>query len=80
MPLNCGAGEDSWESFELQGDQTSQPKGNQLWIFIEGLMAEAEAPVLWSPDEKSQLIRKGPDAGKDWRQEEKATTEDEIVG
>ena len=43
-------------------------------------MAEAEAPILWPPAEKSQLIRKGPDAGKDWRQEEKSTTEDEMVG
>ena len=42
--------------------------------------AEAEAPILWSPDEKSWLIRKDPDAGKDWRQEEKGTTEDEMIG
>ena len=54
------------------------PKGNQPWIFIG--RTDAEAPVLWSPEEKSQLIRKDPDAGKDWRQEEKGATEDEMVG
>ena len=47
---------------------------------LEGLNAEAEAPVLWPPDAKSWLIGKEPDAGKDWRQEEKGTTEDEMVG
>ena len=55
------------------------PKGSQPWIFIGRTDAEAEAPVLWPPDVKSQLIRKDPDAGKDWRQEEE-TTEDEMVG
>ena len=53
------------------------PKGNQSWIFIGRADAEAEAPLLWPPDARSQLIRKDPDAGKDWRQEEKRTTEDE---
>ena len=47
------------------------PKGNQLWIFIRRTDAEAEAPILWPPDGKSQLIGKDPDAGKNWRQEEK---------
>ena len=56
------------------------PKGNQSWIFIGRTDAEAETPVLWPPDAKSWLIWKDPDAGKDWRQEEKGTTEDEIVG
>ena len=55
-------------------------KGNQLWIFIGRTDAEAEAPILWQPDAKSWLIRKGPDAGKDWRQEEKGTTENDMVG
>jgi len=55
-------------------------KGIQSWIFIGRTDAEAEAPMLWPPDEKSQLIRKHPDTGKDWRQEEKGTTEDKIVG
>ena len=56
------------------------PKGNQSWIFIEGTDAETEAPILWPPDAKSRLIRKDPDAGKDWGQEEKGTTEGEMVG
>ena len=55
-------------------------KENQPLIFIRRTDAEAEAPVLWPPDTKSQLIRKDPDAGKDRRQEEKGTTEDEMVG
>ena len=55
-------------------------KGNQSWIFIGRTDAEAEAPILWPPDVKSWLIWKDPDAGKDWRQEEKGTTEDEMVG
>ena len=45
------------------------PKGNQLWIFIVRIDAEAEAPILWPPDAKSQLIGKDHDAGKDWEQE-----------
>ena len=52
-------------------------KGNQPWLLFGKTDAEAEAPILWPPDTKSQLIRKDPDAGKDWRQEEKGTTEDE---
>ena len=55
-------------------------KGNQLWIFIGRTDAEAEAPTVRPPDLKSQLIGKDPDAGKDWGQEEKGTTEDEMVG
>ena len=56
------------------------PKGNQLWIFIGRTVAKAETPVLWAPDVKSWLIWKDPDAGKDWGQEEKGTTEDKMVG
>ena len=55
------------------------PKGNQPWIFIGRTDAEAEVPILWPPDAKSWLIRKDPDAGKDWRQKEKGTAEDEMV-
>ena len=55
-------------------------KGNQLWIFIGRNDAEAEALILWPPDAKSQLIGKDPDTKKDWRQEEKGKTEDEMVG
>ena len=58
--------------------QPVHPKGNQPWIFIG--RTDAEAPILWPPDAKSQLIVKAPDAGKDWGQEEKGTTEDEMVG
>ena len=55
------------------------PKGNQYWIFIGRTDGEAEAPILWPPDEKSQLIGKDPDAGKDWRQKEKGMVEDETI-
>ena len=55
-------------------------KGNQSWIFIEKTDAEAETPILWPPDAHIWHSEKYPDAGKDWRQEEKGTTEDEIVG
>ena len=56
------------------------PKGNQPWIFIRKTDAQAEAPILWPPDVNNWLIWKDPDAGKDWRQEEKGTTEDELFG
>ena len=56
------------------------PKGNQPWIFIGRTDAEAEAPILWPPDAKSWLVRGDPDAGKDWGQEEKRATENEMVG
>ena len=55
------------------------PKGNQSWIFIGRTDAEAEAPTLWPPDAKNWLLGKDPDSGKDWRQEEKGKTEDEIM-
>ena len=60
--------------------QPVNPKGNQPCIFIGRTDAEAEAPILWPPAVKSCLIGKDPDAGKDGRQEEKGTTEDEMVG
>ena len=56
------------------------PKGNQSWIFTGRTDAEVEALILWPPDAKSQHPGKDPDAGKDWRQEEKGMTEDEMVG
>ena len=56
------------------------PKGNQSWIFIGRTDAETKAPILWPPDAKRWLIRKDLDAGKDWGQEEKGMTEDEMVG
>ena len=60
--------------------QKVNPEGNQSWIFIGRTHAEAETPILWSPDAKSQLIGKDPDAEKDWGREDKGTTEDEMVG
>ena len=72
MLLNCGVGEDSWESLGLQGDQP--------WDFFGRNDAKAEAPVLWPPHAKSWLTGKDSDAGKDWRQEEQGTTEDEMAG
>ena len=60
--------------------QLVHPKGNQSWIFIGRTDAEAETPILWPPDAKSWLIWKDPDAGNDWRWEEKGMTEDEMVG
>ena len=60
--------------------QSVHPKGNQSLIFIGRTDAEAETPIFWPPDVKKWLIWKAPDAGKDWRQEEKGMTEDEIVG
>ena len=60
--------------------QPVNPKGNQSWIFNGRTDAEDEAPILWPPDVKSWLIGKDPDAGKDWGQEKKGTTEDEMVG
>ena len=60
--------------------QPVHPKGNQSWIFIGRADAEAEALILWPTDVKNWLIGKDPDAGKDWRQEEKGMTEDEKIG
>ena len=60
--------------------QPVHPKGNQSSIFIGRTDAEAETPILWPSDSNNWLIGKDPDAGKDWRQEEKGTAEDEMVG
>ena len=65
---------------DCKGIKPVNPKGNQSWIFIGRTDAEAEAPTLWPPDVKSRLIGKDPDAGKDWRQEEKGMIEDKMVG
>ena len=102
MLLNCGVGEDSWESLgqmeiepvfwpvvlektlesplDSKEIQQVHPRGNQSWLFIGRTDVDAEAPILWPPDVKSQLIGKDADTGKDWRQDEKGTTEDEMVG
>ena len=79
MLLNYGVGEDSWESLDCKEIQPFHPKGDQSCVFIERTDVEAETPILWPPDVKSWLIWKDPDAGKDWGQEEKGTTEDEMV-
>jgi len=60
--------------------QLVHPKGDQSWVFIGRTDVEVETPILWPPDVKSWLIWKDSDAGKDWGQEEKGTTEDEMVG
>ena len=60
--------------------QPVHPKGDESWMFIGRIDAEAETPVLWPPHGKSSLIGKDPDAGRDWGQEEKGTTEDEMAG
>ena len=60
--------------------QPVNPKGDQSWVFIGRTDGEAETPILWPPDGKNWLNGKDPDVGKDWRQEEKGTTEDEMVG
>ena len=60
--------------------QLVHPKGDQSWVFIGRTDVEAETPTLWPPDAKSWLIGKDPDAGNDWGQEEKGTTEEEMAG
>ena len=78
MLSNCGVGEDSWESFGLE-IQPVHSEGDQPWVFIGRNDAKAETPVLWPPHAKSWLIGKDSDAGRDWGQEEKGTTEDEMA-
>ena len=73
--------EKTLESFlDCKEIQWVHPKGNQSWIFIGRTDAKAETPILWPPDVMNWLIWKDPNAGKDWRREEKGTTEDKMVG
>ena len=65
---------------DCKATKLGNPKGNQSWIFIERTDAEAETPILWPPDAKSRLIGKDPDAERDWGQEKKGTTKDEMIG
>ena len=65
---------------DCKGLKLINPKINQPWIFVGRIDAEAEAPILWPPDMKSQLTGKDPDAGKDWRQKAKGAAESEMVG
>ena len=78
MLLNCGVGKDSWESLVFKEIQPVHPK-DPSWVFIGRTDVEAETPILWPPDANIWLIWKDPDAGKDWRQEEKGQTENEMV-
>ena len=78
--FSCGVGEDSCESLGLQGHPTSQSWKKSVLNIHWKADAEAATPILPAPDAKNWLIRKDPDAGKGWRQEEKGKTEDEMVG
>ena len=78
--FECGMGETLESPLDCKEIQPVHPKGNESWIFIGRTDAEAETPILWPPDAKNWLIWKDPDAGKDWRWEEKGTAEDEMVG
>ena len=78
--LNCGIEEDSWESLGLQGDPTNPFWRRSALGFLWKEWCKAETPVLWPPHAKSWLIGENSDAGRDWGQEEKGTTEDEMAG
>ena len=71
MLLNCGIGDTLESPLDYKEIKPVNPKGNQSWIFIRRIDAEAETPIIWPPDEESWLIRKDPDAGEVWRQEER---------
>ena len=79
MLLNCGVGEDS-PTVHSEGIQSVHSEGNQPWDFFGRNDAQSETPVLWPPHAKNWLIGKDSDAGTDWGQEEKGTTEDEMAG
>ena len=80
MLLNCGVGEDLESPLDCKEIQPVHSKGDQPWVFFGRNDAKAETPVLWPPHVKSWLIGKDPDAGRDWGQEDKGTTEDEMAG
>ena len=80
MLLNCGVGEDSWESLGLQGDPTSPFWSRSVLGVLRKNDAKAETPVLWPPHAKSWLIGRDCDGGRNWRQEKKGMTEDEMAG
>ena len=80
MSSSCGAGKTLQSSLVFEEIKPVNLKGNQPWIVIERNDVEAETPIHWPPDVKSQLSGKDPDAGKNWGQEEKGVTEDEMVG
>ena len=78
--LKCGVGEHSWVPWIARRSKQLILKDISHEYSLEGTDPEADTPILWPPDTKSWLIQKDPDAGKDWRQEEKGTTEDAMVG
>ena len=78
--IHCGVGETLESPLDCKEIQPVHPKRDQSWVFIGRTDVEAETPVLWLPDANSWLIWKDPDAGEDWGQEERGTTEDEMVG
>ena len=80
MLLKCGVGKDSWESVDCKEIQPVHSEGDQPWDFFGRNDAKADTPVLWPPHAKSWLIGKDSDAGRDWGQEVKGTTEDEMAG
>ena len=80
MLLNCGVGETLESPLDWKEIQPVHSKGDQSWVFFGRNYAKAETPILWLPHAKSWLIGKDPDAGRDWRREEKGTTEDEMAG
>ena len=77
---NCGVEKNLESPLDCKEIQPVNPKGNLSWIFFGRTDAEAETAILWPPDAKKWFFGKDPDAGKEWRQEEKGTTEDEMVG
>ena len=79
MLLNCVLEKTLESPLDCKEIQPVHPKEDQSWVFIGRTDAEAETPILWPPDAKSWLIGKDPDVGKDWGQEEKGTTEDEML-
>ena len=79
MLLNCDVGNTLESPLDCKEIKQVNPKGNQSWIFTGRADAEAEMPIFWPPDVKNWLTGKDPDAEKDWRQEEKGMTEDEMV-
>ena len=79
MLLNCGVAKDSWESLRLKEIQPVHSQGDQSWVFFGRNDAKVETPILWPPHVNSWLIGKDSDAGRDWGQKEKGTTEDEMA-
>ena len=80
MLLNCGVGGTLESPLDCKKIQPVYPKGNLSWIFIGRTDVQAEMPIFWPPDANNWLIWKDPDSWKNWRQEEKGMTEDEMLG